>query len=103
MSKCVLSQLDDILRILESQQKRFQQHPEIYRHYVVNIEISEDLLRLTDFYVYFIPFCFQLHLSIYLREFSIGEINNDNIADRNIKNIEKLGIQVIYSELRTNK
>lgn len=100
MSKSILNQLDKISRTLELQQKLHQQDPEFWGGQVINIDFSVDLLKIPDFYVYLIPFCFQLRLSLSIIKSSDGELSNEKIISENIRMIEQLGIPMLHSVTR---
>lgn len=97
MSHSILSQLDNISRVLESQQKRYQQHPEFFNGKVIHIQASAELLKMPDFHAYLVPFCFQLRLSLSIIKTSDVALGEDNIISENIKMIERLGVPVLHS------
>lgn len=100
MSESIFTQLDKISRSLELRQKWHTQHPEFFRHRVLNIKVSTEVLKLPDFYIYLVPFCFQLHLSLSITTSKYFGPSDDNIISENIRMIERLGIPVIYATHR---
>ncbi|CAD7549305.1 hypothetical protein [Aeromonas hydrophila] len=86
-------EIDCLLRLLEKYQKYAEQHPDLYREYWLEIEVSAQLISAEKMSSYFIPFYLKLNIILVVNS-SCLLYRKGNIYD-NIQSLSRYGISVL--------
>lgn len=86
--------LDDVSRTLEQYQKWMEQHPELFRSNTIWINMSCELLSISDFYIYLIPFCHCMKIQLSVTRGSTISTSSQTI-EYNIEMLSALGVDVL--------